>query len=83
MFREGDRNTRFFHKMANVHRRRDALLRIKINGQWFGEYNGFKEGVVNAFQNLLIENGDWRPSCDGLAFSELEENETAWLDMPF
>ncbi|RVX09480.1 putative ribonuclease H protein [Vitis vinifera] len=29
---EGDRNTKFFHKMANAHRRGNMLSRVKING---------------------------------------------------
>ena len=32
--KEGDRNTKFFHKMANAHRRRNFLAKIKINGAW-------------------------------------------------
>ena len=30
--KEGDRNTFFFHKMANAHRRRNNVDRIKTNG---------------------------------------------------
>ena len=30
--KEGDRNTGFFHKMVNAHRRRNNVDRIKING---------------------------------------------------
>ena len=30
--RKGDRNTGFFHRMANSHRRRNCLSKIKING---------------------------------------------------
>ena len=30
--RNGDRNTGFFHRMANSHRRRNCLSKIKING---------------------------------------------------
>ena len=30
--KEGDRNTRFFHKMANAHKRRNHMARLKING---------------------------------------------------
>ena len=29
--KEGDRNTSFFHKMTNAHRRRNQMARVKIN----------------------------------------------------
>ena len=32
--REGDRNTSFFHQMANSHFRKNSLANIKINGVW-------------------------------------------------
>lgn len=51
--KEGDRNTSFFHKMANVHRRRNQLAKITINGSWATEEREIKEGVVQAFQVLL------------------------------
>ena len=35
--REGDRNTRFFHKMANAYRWKNQTGRIQINGVWFTE----------------------------------------------
>ena len=37
--KEGDRNIGFFHKMANAHRQRNSILRIKIDGNWL-----FKKG---------------------------------------
>ena len=30
--KEGDKNTGFFHKMANSNRRRNCLKKIKVNG---------------------------------------------------
>ncbi|RVW99876.1 LINE-1 reverse transcriptase-like [Vitis vinifera] len=38
--KEEDRNTRFFHQMANAHRRRNQMNRVKVNGRW---YNGERE----------------------------------------
>ena len=32
--KEGDRNTGFFHKMANSHRKRNNIGRIRIGDQW-------------------------------------------------
>ena len=51
--KEGDRNTGFFHKMANAHRRRNNMDKIKINGAWLTEENDIREEIVNAFKMLL------------------------------
>ena len=56
--RDGDRNTDFFHRMANSHRRRNCLSKIKINGIWLTEEQDIKGGVVSAFKNLLTNLGD-------------------------
>ena len=53
--KEGDRNTGFFHRMASAHRRNNSLERIKINGDWLLEEQEIREGIANAFQNLLSE----------------------------
>ena len=54
----GDKNIGFFHKMANVHRRRSSLVIIKINDHWVCGERKIKKGVVQAFQPLSCENGD-------------------------
>ena len=64
--KEGDRNTGFFHKMANAHKRRNNVDRIKINGEWLTEENDIREGIANAFKTLLSNPGEWRPSVSGL-----------------
>ena len=80
--KEEDRNTGFFQKMANAHRRKNSLLRIKIDGNCFEE-SALKDGIVGAFKNLLSEKGDWRPSCEGLSFRGLEAFEASWLESDF
>ena len=47
--KEGDRNTGFFHKMANAHRRRSNVDKIRINGVWLSEENEIKEGWLVHF----------------------------------
>ena len=56
--RERDRNTGYFHRMATAHQRVNSLVRIKINGVWLSEEQEVREGVANAFQQLLSENSD-------------------------
>ena len=47
--REGDKNTSFFHRMANSHFRKNSLASIKINGVWLTEDQEMREGISNAF----------------------------------
>lgn len=42
-----------------------------------------KEGVVNVFQNILSEKGDWRPSISGLPFSFFDSVEAGLLEEAF
>ena len=81
--KEGDKNTKFFHKMADTHKKRNSLAKIKINGSWLTEKADIKERVVQAFQLLLFDSGDWRSSIDGLLFESLRVQEAARLEEPF
>ena len=51
--REWDRNTSYFHRMTTAHRRVNSLDRIKKNGVWLSKEQEVREGVANAFQQLL------------------------------
>ena len=47
--KEGDKNTSFFHRMANAHRRNNSLDKIQTNGVWLAEEQEVREGIVSAF----------------------------------
>ncbi|WJZ95377.1 hypothetical protein VitviT2T_014152 [Vitis vinifera] len=81
--KKGDRNTKFFHKMANAYRRRKQLNRIKVNERCFTKESEIKEEVGRNFQELLTNPGDWKPSIKGLNFERLEEREVERLEQPF
>ena len=67
--KEGDRNTGFFHKMANAHRRRNTMTKVKINEVSFTEEVDIREGITQAFQSLLLEPpGEWHPNLRDMRF---------------
>ena len=43
--KEEDKNTGFFHQMANAHRRNNYMEKIKINGRWLEEEQEVREGL--------------------------------------
>ena len=81
--KEGDKNTRFFHKMTNSHIKHNDITRLKINEVWFMEGHDLKQDIVDAFQTLLSDLRDWRANLEGLIFSKLDEHEAVNLEMPF
>ena len=78
--KEGDKNTRFFHRMANSKRKRNCLKKIKINGLWLSEEQEIKRGVVRAYQNLLSDPDGWHFSLNSLEFDRIGVEEVAGLE---
>ena len=81
--KEGDRNTGFFHRMANSQRRRNTLLNISINGKRLVQDIEIKEGLVDAFQNLLSAPNIWRPPLPDLPFNVIGDEQAAKLEEMF
>ncbi|RVW83965.1 Ran-binding protein 1-like c [Vitis vinifera] len=55
----------------------------KLLGDRSQEKYEIKEGVCNAYQTLLSDPGDWRPSINGLNFKELGEGLASSLEVMF
>ena len=76
-------NTGFFHRMTNAHRRRNCLKSININDRKLDKEAEMKEGLVNAFQNLLSAPGGWRSPLPVFALNEIGYEEAARLEETF
>jgi len=81
--KEGDKNTNFFHKVANSHRKFNQVNSLKINGEISKNPAEIQEHIVQFYNNLYFENYSWRPRVDGLSFISIEENESFWLERDF
>ncbi|RVW69712.1 hypothetical protein CK203_060611 [Vitis vinifera] len=66
--------------MANTHRRKNFIVKIKVNGEWIIGDRELREGVVGGFKSLFFEEEGWRPSIEGLSFETLEEEEVTSLE---
>ncbi|RVW12842.1 putative ribonuclease H protein [Vitis vinifera] len=79
--REGDRNTGYFHRMANANRRNNYLDRIKIDGG-LSEEQEVREGIANAYQQMLSEVG-WQADIGRLRLDQISHQEAENLEAPF
>lgn len=80
---EGDKCTKFFHRVANAHRRFNSIESLNIDGGASSDQVVIKEHVAGHFEHLLSEAHAWRPTVDGLAFEAIDQNSSAWLERPF
>ncbi|RVW85171.1 Transposon TX1 uncharacterized 149 kDa protein [Vitis vinifera] len=80
--KEGDKNTGFFHKMANSNSRRNCLKKLKSMVTGSQKIKKFK-GSGEAYQDLLSDPGGWHPSMSSLEFDRIGSEEAARLEEMF
>jgi exonuclease III len=81
--KEGDNNTKFFHKMANSHRRYNYMDKVVVDGVVYEEESEIREKVVHFYESLYQESETWRPMVDGLEFDGITATESALLERKF
>jgi hypothetical protein len=80
--KEGDQNTRFFHKVANSHRRYNRVEVLRINGVLSDDPTEVKDHVVQFYQSLYSDRNTWRPKMDNQDILSIDE-EKNWLERDF
>ena len=78
--KEGDNNTRFFHRLANSHRRTNHISSIEVDGVLYEDSPIVQSQVVQFYQNLYKETDVWHPTMDGLDFACIGEDERLALE---
>ncbi|XP_028125321.1 uncharacterized protein LOC114322240 [Camellia sinensis] len=82
--KDGDRNTEFFHRMANAHRRVNQIGRIRVNGVEYSTFEGVKDSIVGYYKHLFRNVGEWwRPGLDWVIFDVISEVDCTSLERPF
>ena len=81
--KEEDRNTGFFHRMANSHRRRNSITSIRINGRNLVKEAEVKECLVRAYQSLLSVPTNWRLPFPEIYVNLIGEDHCAKLEEMF
>ena len=80
---EGDKNTKFFHRIANSHRRYNSISSLRINGDMSTDKEAISTSITQFYQDLYQEGVSRRPMLDGLEFSMISNEDSDWLGRPF
>ena len=80
---EGDKNTKFFHKVANLSHRFNSIDHLVVNGIVNTNQSEIGEGLVSFYQGLFSDDVVRKPLLDGLDFSSIDETDRDILDRHF
>jgi hypothetical protein len=76
---EGDKNTRFFHCIANSNRRRNTISTLSINGELSSDPQAISECITQFYNHLFMEEDCRRPLLDGLCY--LLGKQLGWREL--
>ena len=78
--KDGDNNTKFFHKLANSHRRYNHLNFLKVDGVIYVEGAAVAAQVAQFYKTMYKESEEWRHFVEELEFDQLGELVRGWLE---
>ena len=81
--KEGDKNTKFFHRTANANCRNNFIESMTYGKLKWETQDEFREGIVDFYQDLYSKREHWRPFLGGVDFTSLEVEEATHLERPF
>lgn len=81
--REGDRNAKFFHRIANSHGRFNSIDKLMVDGELPSNSEAIAECISRFYRQLYSENVTHRPVLDDVEFFRISEEDALWLDKPF
>jgi hypothetical protein len=81
--KEGDKCTKFFHRVANSNRRSNSIESLSVNGSISSDQQVIRYHVTQFYESFFAEPHRWRPRMDNLAFDTLDAVEASSLELSF
>jgi len=83
LMEDGDRNTKFFHRVANSRRKFNAIESIKVEGDLHVDDSSLKGAIVQFYEKLYHENSSYRSFLEGISYSSISLEDARELKKEF
>lgn len=79
---DGDRNTKFYHRIVKMRRRNNTIHSLNINGHLTDNKELIKSSITDYFSSLFTERSSPRPSIANMKFKKLCSESAAGFESP-
>jgi len=80
---DGDRNTKFFHRVASMRRRFNAIDKIVVEGGLHGDVSSVKDAIVHFYEKMYHKDASLRPFLEGTSYNSIGEEDALELIREF
>ena len=81
--REGDKNTKIFHRIANSHKKVNSIDRLMVDGVLSSDLAAIADCISQFYRQLYFKDVAHRPVLNDVDFSSISVEDSSWLDRPF
>lgn len=81
--KEGDKNTKYFQRIASSHRRNNCIDRLKVNYEIIENKELIRGEILDYYQKLYIESEQWIPTARFDDLASISEGDITWLESLF
>ena len=81
--KDGDRNIKFFHRVASMRRRFSAIDKIVVEGERHDDISSVKDAIVHFYKKLYQEDIPSRPFLEGISYNYIDEEDASELVKEF
>ena len=81
--KEGDRNTRYFHMIATMRRRRNSIEKLVVDGEETDDPHTIKLEATKFFKSIFKEEHANRPTFGNLGFKQLSQEQANTITEKF
>lgn len=81
--KEGDRNTKFFHKVASHRKNAKENFGLYLNRRWTQDQTEIRKGIEEFYEKLYKEDQFVRPELEDMEFNRISSSDRSMIERRF